>query len=77
MGSLWRPDIGRKYTVLNEKVLFASEGNENTARRFRVDVTNQRGLAGADRSLLLWAVAAPVNDELIGVHDSIQLAREA
>jgi hypothetical protein len=49
----------------------------DAARRLCIDVAGQCGFAGADGRLLLRTVTAPIGDELICVHNGVQLAREA
>ncbi|CDX40740.1 hypothetical protein MPLSOD_40555 [Mesorhizobium sp. SOD10] len=66
----------RNCAILDEDVLLARKGDKNALRCFRINIPGQSGLAGTDRSLLLGAVAAPVDDKSIGVHDGVQLTRK-
>lgn len=63
--------------VLEQNVLLASEGQENASCSFCLDVPDQRGFAGADGGFLFRAVATPLNRELIGIGDCVELAGKA
>lgn len=53
------------------------KGNENASRRFRIDISHQRGLASANSRFLFRAVAARIAGELIGVGDRVELTGKA